>query len=283
MKPACADVLTTLRANRVDAIVVGGVALAEDAYADWALRHCHDLDLLLAPGDLERAIAALALPPTRRRAGTAELVHPSGMSISLHTRAYCDPYYCTVAGDPERQLSITDIAGAPATMLDPAGVLIRTCVHAACVGRPSLRWAIDAWVVIHRHPDLDWSALFDRAHGDGAGLALLVRLRWLSDALGADIPADVLAELAGETDLLTAEVLLHQARRDVGTRTLLRCISGNRARARMVRRLAVPSEAYLRLRAPSANDRSPAALRVARARRYGVARVRGLASRIPTR
>ena len=54
-----AAALTALEHSGITAMVVRGAALAATAYDAWPLRHCHDLDLLLPPGQLTAAEDAL--------------------------------------------------------------------------------------------------------------------------------------------------------------------------------------------------------------------------------
>src|SRR5439155_15430049 len=95
----CADVLETLERDAVNVIVLRGAA-AVSLLADPALRHCHDIDLLVRPSDVERAVDALE----RRGLGSPDatlkqassgvtLRHASGLPIALHTRLFDAPLY----------------------------------------------------------------------------------------------------------------------------------------------------------------------------------------------
>ena len=59
--------LATLRDAGVRALAFKGVALAAQAYGDFSLRGAGDLDLLVAPEDLENALTACFTPPDGRR------------------------------------------------------------------------------------------------------------------------------------------------------------------------------------------------------------------------
>ena len=54
-----ADALAALRTEDARVYVARGAVLAASAYDAWALRHCHDLDLLVSPECLPAAVRAL--------------------------------------------------------------------------------------------------------------------------------------------------------------------------------------------------------------------------------
>ena len=75
-------------ANRIPpAIPIGGVVLAETVYPDPALRHSHDIEILVEPDDIDevgRSLIALGFTASgTEKAGGLELVHASVC------RSYC--------------------------------------------------------------------------------------------------------------------------------------------------------------------------------------------------
>jgi hypothetical protein len=191
VREAAADVLTRLDARGVPAIVLRGLALADSVYGDRALRHCHDLDLLVPSASLGEAVGALG--PAGAGPGHAHdeangirLTHASGLPIALHTRLYRDAFYD--AGKVRERAATADIAGTRALTLDAADTLVNLGVHAAVVrGRP-LQWAVDAWFLLGRDGGFDWDLALERALHDHLALAALTRFRWLRHELDAPIP-----------------------------------------------------------------------------------------------
>src|SRR5216683_7508084 len=59
LRPILVQVLAILRGVGASALLLKGVALAESAYMQFRLRHCHDLDLLVGAESLPAAREAL--------------------------------------------------------------------------------------------------------------------------------------------------------------------------------------------------------------------------------
>ena len=77
-----------LEEARIELVVVGGTALAFGSYRSPALRHCHNIDLLVAPPLLERSREALGRDFDCQQEDERLLVrHPSGNTA----RAWCPP------------------------------------------------------------------------------------------------------------------------------------------------------------------------------------------------
>jgi hypothetical protein len=269
MRDACGEILRTLADRGATVTVVGGVALAELVYDEPPLRHCHDLDLLVSPAALETVVEALGLPLTRLRAGTAHLRHPSGMPLAVHTRPYRDAYYGPQDAYLGRPVKRT-LAGVPTRVPNPVDMMVHVCTRPAWSPNRDVVWPLDAWFLFRRYPDTEWADLTKRAVEAHVALTLMVRLRWLRDELMAPVPEAVLNALAqaANAETLAGEVLLHQARRDLGSRALLRNVSARRSRLRILARLLCPSQDYLRLRQRDRYSAGRSWLLVRRTARY---------------
>ena len=275
MRRACRDALAALAAHGIDVIVVGGIALTETVYGEWGLRHSHDIDLVVDEVDLDQAPAILGAHAEDRR-GDVTLTLPSGVLVTLHGCLYRDPYYAAADSQQRGRAIRARVARAEAAVLDPIDMLLHLCGHSACAGSASPQWAIDAWHLIERNPQLDWASLLERVRDGGLALSALTRLTWLAQALGASVPRACLAELGHAAEAshpLAAEVLLHQSRRDAGSLGLLKNVGALRA-GPIVGRLLFPSADYLRLRAAPAPARNAAVLRAERAVRYSASVLR---------
>ena len=253
----CASVLSTLTAHGIPVLALKGVALTEQLYGSWALRHSHDIDLLLRDEDCEH-VARLLLPlgfvtvPAHRRSGALRLIHSSGLPLELHTRLFRLPFYRPPLEEMWGRSHTRVIAGIPTRILSPADNLFHVCGQASCCrGRESLQWACDAWYLLLRHPNLDWDVLLDASSRSRFALPLSVLLAYLARELQAPIPAFVIERLdacASRADAIERQVALLGARSAPrGTfRSLLRHSADWLTRAEIVKWMLLPSPQYLR-------------------------------------
>lgn len=255
----CRSALETLEASRVPVLVLKGAALAETVYAEPALRHCHDIDLLVASDDVERARCALDTAGFRSAGGSrpfdsfsVRLDHRSGLPLELHTELFALPFYRLPATETWKRSRAITIAGVPARGLSPELGLVHVCGHAAySASRAQLRWVCDAWLIIARELALDWPAVLDIARRARLTVPLFVILRYLSDALDARVPRVCLGELAAACERAPAverDVALFAARS--GSRlplvALLRSMPGGwRTQGRVLQWLLLPSREYV--------------------------------------
>ena len=202
-REACASSLGALHADGIPMIVLKGAALEELIYPAPALRHSGDVDVLLHEADLARGVAAfvdlgwrqfddpilpspLHLPP---------IVHPTGLPIELHRRLQI-PYYTLPYDALWARSRPASVAGVEVRVLSPADNLLHILAHAMHgYGEPILRWVPDAWFIIARSPELDWSTFLSTAASARLGLPLYVTLEYLAREIGAHVPPGVLAEL----------------------------------------------------------------------------------------
>ena len=235
--------------------VARGAALAAAAYPAWALRHCHDLDLLVerdlteAAGVLTRA--GFAVPDTgqQRRDGLT-LRHGSGLRIALHTRPFAVAHYdvsATAFAGAGREFSID---GTPARMPAPAASLVHVLGHATySPSRRNLRWATDAWHLVTHCDDLDWGDVVRRLDAYRLALPVSALLTYLA-ALGVAVPPEVVA------DVRARAAAANPTDEDVALGGALAAVSGKvgdlwRAapwpgRLRVGRWAVAPSPAYMR-------------------------------------
>ncbi len=215
----CRDVLLLLARGDIPTIVLKGVALAETVYDNPALRHCHDIDLLLRDHHLNRAAELLrplgfqeADPKGGWGSKDCRLKHESGLSLELHSRLFVLDYSNRSLAEMWNRSEYRLIAGVQGRILSPADNLLHVCGHAFySAKRRSLRWVCDAWFLIDRYQDLDWDLLMDCAHQSRLTLALSVTLGYLAENLKAPIPTSFLDRLfatAANTDGMERELAL---------------------------------------------------------------------------
>ena len=249
----CQEVLQTLAEAGLDPIVLRGAALAATTYPEPALRHCHDLDLLIPAVDQDRAAAALTaaglMPggaPTA--AGSRSFYHLSGLPIMLHSQlfalGYANVEQAAIVARAERPEGLK-----PAAVLAPADALLHLLGHAAfSPKRERSFWAIDAWQVLTHRPNLDWRRLIDTARANRLALPAFTLLRYLATELAAPIPATVFTELAAaRPDTLEREGALYGAQTAANWSygRFLHQASGWRARSQVLQWMLLPSPAYL--------------------------------------
>lgn len=115
------DVLDALAADGVHATLVGGLAVA----VHGAPRATRDIDLLVDPQDLPRALEAVARVGFRHRAAP---MHPSGVTIQRVTRIDDGQAHMLdflLASGPLAELGTIDVAafGRTLRVVDRAGLL----------------------------------------------------------------------------------------------------------------------------------------------------------------
>jgi hypothetical protein len=247
-------VLLALEGEGIEFVVLKGAALAGTVYDDWALRHCHDIDLLVDEGDHESACRVLQTARLGQRCASSpasrdvRLVHDSGLPIELHADLFEHPFYRQGEASVRRRRLTTSIAGVPAPVLSPSAALLHVCGHASYSrSRSDLRWATDAWSILAKCSDLDWDALLGDAARARLALPLYVMHEYLSDELHAAIPRSVLETLsrdARHVGLVAHEAALFGARRE---HRQLRSVTRDwRSRAFLLRWRLLPSPSYLR-------------------------------------
>jgi putative nucleotidyltransferase-like protein len=254
------SVLVALDAAHIPALLLKGGALSATVYPQPSRRHTHAIDLLVDPEQMAPASAALArIQCTRRPVGSGasrhqDYRHWTGLALGLHSTAFFLPYFEMPREQLLARAASISIAGRRVFIMSPEDSLVHICAHAIYSrSRANLRWACDAFYLLERHPNLDWSIVIETAVRSRVGLPLCVLLRWLREALGAAVPAERLGELherSGPIDALTAEsiyaALLHTT---LSRGKALRALAGSwRAQLGFLRFTAVPSPRYMRWR-----------------------------------
>jgi hypothetical protein len=226
------DVLSTLADGKVSTVVLKGAALAETVYPEPALRHSHDIDLLVEPRDLSAAVSLLVssglrpLPPGKRAMPHTLLCHDSGLAIGIYTDLLAVPYYAP--GEEARAQELwsyaqkTNFGGAETHIFSPAVNLLQVLGHASySASRGSLVWACDAWFLTGSKTGLDWDFFFDLAVRSHLALPFSVMLSYLAQSLNAPIPLPVLDRLlaaAARTEPLGYEIALDGAHKTASGR-----------------------------------------------------------------
>ncbi len=255
----CGNVLNALNDAGIPVIALKACAMAGTIYETPAERHCHAIDVLVPAGSLARVASAVdqlgfspAMIPEARPGARQSFRHTYGLPFVAHENLFDLPIY---AADSEALWDASvpaTITGAQVRVLAPAHNLIHILGHAFHYrARHDLRWACDAWLLIHGTNTPDWDEFLRYAQQANLEYPMLTMLRYLSERLGADVPAKVIDACAAGALRLAGpqrEAALSEAL--VG-RAAIKEVWSNRMRSWPARRLMLgylltPSSSYIR-------------------------------------
>lgn len=190
--------------------VVKGPALVAQFYDGPQWRSSADLDLLVRPRDVGRALEALESGgarvvggnwPLLERAGVHELVllGPVGGAIDLHWSL--GPRWGTASSSPPAALLLwraprIRMGSVEAATLDWADTVVHLASHAAAAGGNRLRWCADLRAALALASKDASALLVERAAEWSAAPALHLMLTRVGHTLGCEPPAGLLEALA---------------------------------------------------------------------------------------
>lgn len=203
---AAAEVSSWLGSATVPHAVIKGPAVAA-AYPN-ADREFVDLDVLVAPADMERAIhelehhGAVVLEPEGwpRSDGIAELVLglPSGVAVDLHAdlvhRQEVRRWFSFPPEPLLRRAVTAQVAGHTLPVLDPDDSCCYIALHAAVSGGDRLVWLADLDALV-RQDEIRWDTLIARARQARMALVVGVMLERAVTVLDTPVPPEALDEL----------------------------------------------------------------------------------------
>lgn len=186
------ELVSRMRSWSIALLVIKGAATGPLYYADPALRHAHDVELLIERKDLPAAARSLD-GSDFRRVGRG-WVHRSGLPLRIRTRLF-DP---SLSRDDAVFWADSVPCGSTGWMtLHPSHALALAIVEASrSPVRGTGRWIADAAAIIGS-ASVDWDRLADAVRTAGADLSAAVQLRWLRDELALAIPEETIDGLAG--------------------------------------------------------------------------------------
>ncbi|MEZ5098883.1 MAG: nucleotidyltransferase family protein [Thermoleophilia bacterium] len=264
-----ADVLGSLAAAGVPALLLKGATVAELLHDAHEPRTYNDVDVLVGPDrvqDAGRVLASLGYRPVaapasvgrHRPTHATEWERPGDVSVDLHRRL------SGVGADPDAAWAVLAsrarpfrLAGAEVPAVDPVAVALLVGLHPAHHGPSHARSLADLDRALDRLTGEDWDAVaaLARALDAEAALGAGLRLRPGGAALAARLdlperaPLDVALRSSGAPPLA------------LGLDWLART-PGLRARAALVARTALPTPGALRIWRPLAR-RGPGGLALA--------------------
>lgn len=197
----------------VDWLVFKGPVLAEVVHRGAGRRAYQDLDLLVRPAHLGRALTALedaggrtvdrnwALLHRELR-GELHVLAPYGTELDLHWHMINQPSTrraFRVATDEllDRRVEVV-VGGRRIPTLDPDDTVVHLALHTVLSGGDRLMWYQDlalAGAAAH----VDWDRVAARARSAGASLAVAAALHQTRHLLGSAVPAPLDALAASPT------------------------------------------------------------------------------------
>ena len=216
------EIVSAFDAADIRLLAHKGPSLAVLAHGDLALRSFDDLDVLVHPGDVARAGAALVslgyapgtlLTDGRRAALVRWDLHEhyvrGDTDVELHWRLVKTAFGGRFDFDGLWARSATvRLGGAEVRTLGPEDLLVALCVHGATHAWSRLAWVSDVAALVDRSPALDWARV--RALADALGKRRMVRAALgLALAIGARVDESTEAWIRAEPglDALGAMVL----------------------------------------------------------------------------
>lgn len=192
-------------------VVVKGPVLAGYYYGDPGGRSYADLDLVSTRGDFRAMLVHLESSGGRlpawnwdaardRRLAEVSFVLRFGTPGDLHWHILPSPrlrerYRIDADAWVERRRRVA-LGSLVVPTFDAADTVLHLCVHSSTSGGHLLVWLKDLERAV-LDPGLDWSELARRARGARLGWLTAMQLQRARTVLGADVPAEVLDELAG--------------------------------------------------------------------------------------
>jgi len=202
-----ADIIDRLQRSDVRVAALKGPTLAATAYGHVSLRPFSDLDILVHPGDRERASQTLIhagfrpefpidhWPIDRRNAFFREGYHqafvaPTGKwLLELHWSLAARHFHWRDAGEVIwTRLGTSDCGDRRIPVLGPLDTLPYLCFHGAKHGWQRLEWIAAIAGLVHRTPDVPWDAVLDRSRRESNESLLLAGLSLAHTLYRLEIP-----------------------------------------------------------------------------------------------
>jgi hypothetical protein len=238
-----------LRDAGVDALAYKGPALAMQAYGALGMRAFIDLDLLVRPDDVPRAlralsaegyVPALALSPAQERCfrrvdGDYPLVdREKGVLVELHARVSSERFCMPIATEAlMRRAAPVPLGGGEVRTLGDDDLLVVLCVHGAKHRWKRLEWVV-ALAELLRAGRGDVEAALRLATGERARRTLLLGLSLARRLLDAPLPDGIVARIDADAGLRAladeAEARLFGAEGEDGEETPANLLFNLRAR-----------------------------------------------------
>lgn len=196
-------VLRTLNADEIECIPFKGPALAAQLWGNFTLRQSMDIDLLVRPAQVERAVKALqscGYSPDgnsswrKLLSSAVELpLKKTGMPI-LELQWGIVPRCFAVDLEMDacwQRSQSAEFGGQATSAFSPEDLLLILCIHGWKHAWNRLLWLADVARLIRNSPALDWHALWLRAKSCGMENILVLALSLCRKLFGLALPAEL--------------------------------------------------------------------------------------------
>jgi tetratricopeptide (TPR) repeat protein len=202
-------VIAALAEAHIEPIALGGPVTVLQAYGDLALRAVEGLGILVRPGELAAARAALrSLGYASQEPMSAaqcelllqlrgqELLFKDRLELPLTVRTRLTALKSALDIDHAalwNRAQRLESSGTQLRTLAPEDTLLVFAIQGGTESWRNLGWACDAAAFIGRHPQLDWSAVLERARAHGCRRLLLLATSLARTGFDTTIPPAVVA------------------------------------------------------------------------------------------
>jgi hypothetical protein len=225
-----ARILDGLARQGIDAIPFKGPVTAIQAYCDIGLRAFRDLDFLIDEADLIRALNVLGDHGYARQQGLTaaqlDLIHKLQGQEIMHRRngrTVIEPHTRLVsikmafgidyAGFFARARRV-NLDGRKMLTFSPEDTLIAMAIHGGKELWWRINWVCDVATFIAANPNLDWTAVLDRARAQGCLRMVLLAVSLARIFFDASIPRSVVAAEAADRRLRKMVLRIAESWRD---------------------------------------------------------------------
>ncbi|HUZ71434.1 MAG TPA: nucleotidyltransferase family protein [Stellaceae bacterium] len=198
-------IVSHLEENGVRTLLLKGVPLVLTYYRNPAVRPMADVDIVVPPAQVRRAIAAIEALGWRRNesASDDDLKYRHSMQFTDRKDLQFDLHwhflYEACNGDADEFFWASalplDFGGVPTLQLDAEAMLIHVVLHGIrWNAEPPIRWIPDALSILRREAcRFDWERVIAFAAAQRLTHRLGLGLHYLADRHGAPIPPKVLS------------------------------------------------------------------------------------------
>jgi hypothetical protein len=191
------DVIGKFADGQLSPVVLRGFAFSETIYDEPPLRHCHDIDLLIAAGLEIAATATLnqlgfSANGNRPPGDGVRLIHRSGFPVVLHASILTREIDALLADEMKARCETGTVAGLMARVLAPCDAFLSTLGHAwTNQNCRSPMWICDLRLLADRLSITDWAIARDSAQRAGLTLPFCAALDYLQSQLEARLPSSI--------------------------------------------------------------------------------------------
>lgn len=272
---AVAALIESFAGAGIPVLITKGTALAYSLYPEPSLRRRGDTDILILSDNRSHARAVLAAcgfsPDPEPRPLQEDWHYDSAIGIAHAVDIHWRPNASAAISQLiERGSILADTIPLPALSpsakaIGPVGNLLLTAINRHSHGAMGyhigtekvfatdrLIWALDIFLLARSFGQRDWERLAEQAGLTGTAAIVLAGLQFAEQAIGAEFPADVVKRLG---DIGTTPDVATYFATTSGPKRMWMDLSASHGvigKARLVRRVMLPGDAFLSERYPDA-------------------------------